>query len=141
MVQWSLDYSVGYLVAVLPLKVRSHLVLFDRYATDILVDPLRYRYGGPRWLATAMAHAAVRPDVCLILDTPPDSLACRKAEVSDAERVRQATAYRRLSRVLPHAHLLDAGQSERDVARDASRLLARYLSARLHRDLRCIVRP
>ena len=45
------DYTVGWWIMVRPLLVRSTLVVFDRYYHDLLVNPLRYRYGGPMWLA------------------------------------------------------------------------------------------
>jgi thymidylate kinase len=38
-----LDYSLGYWVVIRPLLTRSHLVIFDRYYDDVLIDPTRYR--------------------------------------------------------------------------------------------------
>src|ERR1700730_3967870 len=62
------DYALGYLTKVRSKLIRSDLVIFDRYYDDILIDPVRYRYGGPRWLIRFARHIIPRPDITLILD-------------------------------------------------------------------------
>jgi hypothetical protein len=42
------DWWLGYLADIRPALARSTLVVCDRAYHDILVDPLRYRYGGTR---------------------------------------------------------------------------------------------
>jgi thymidylate kinase len=60
---------------------RSGVVLFDRYHGDLLVDPIRYRYGGPMWLARLAGRLMPQPDLVIFLDAPPDVLLSRKQEV------------------------------------------------------------
>lgn len=57
------------------------VVLFDRYHADLLVDPRRYRYGGPMWLARLASRLMPQPDVVVFLDAEPDVLLARKQEV------------------------------------------------------------
>ena len=45
---------------------RADLVVYDRYYHDVLVDPRRYRYDGPRWLAR-LAGRLVPPKSTLSL--------------------------------------------------------------------------
>jgi thymidylate kinase len=60
----------------------SGVVLFDRYHADLLVDPRRYRYGGPIWLACLASRMMPQPDLVIFLDAEPDVLLSRKQEVS-----------------------------------------------------------
>lgn len=71
------------------------LLIYDRYFHDLIVDPARYRYGGPRWLARAASALSVRPDLLVVLDAPTAVLRKRKREVPARETERQRAAYRR----------------------------------------------
>ena len=77
-----LDYGLGYLFKVRPRLVRSTVVLFDRYYDDLLVDPRRYRYGGPMKFARLARIFLPKPDLVLILDVNEEVLLARKREVS-----------------------------------------------------------
>jgi thymidylate kinase len=88
------DYAIGYWLRVRPLLVRSTLVLFDRYYPDLLIDPRRFRYKGPRWLARLVGALIPMPDLLIILDAPAEVLRARKQEVSAEETARQVEAYR-----------------------------------------------
>lgn len=63
-----LDYTIGYIISVHWKKTFSTLVLFDRYFHDILIDPLRFRYSGPCWLATILVRAIPKPDAIVLLN-------------------------------------------------------------------------
>jgi hypothetical protein len=60
---------------------RHGFVLFDRYHGDLLVDPKRYRYGGPLWLARLASRWMPQPDLVIFLDAEPNVLLSRKQEV------------------------------------------------------------
>jgi adenylate kinase len=79
------------------LTVKSNLVVFDRYFQDILVDPLRYRYGGPKWLSKLLSRFVPKPNLVIILEADPDIISRRKPEVSTDETRRQSAEYRELS--------------------------------------------
>jgi thymidylate kinase len=132
-----LDYALGYLFKVRPRLVRSTLVLFDRYYDDLLVDPRRYRYGGPSGLARLARNVIPQPDLFLIVDVPEEALLTRKQEVSPEEVCRQREAYRTLAMQLPNAVLLDGSLAPAEVARHGSEVIVEYLQARylkrLHR--------
>jgi thymidylate kinase len=88
------DYVFGYWLRVRPLVAQSKLVVFDRYYHDLPIDSLRFRYGGPHWLARWIARLIPLPDLMLILDAPAAVLQARKQEVSAEESARQSAAYR-----------------------------------------------
>jgi thymidylate kinase len=72
---------------------RGGVVLFDRYHADLLVDPRRYRYGGPMSLARLASFLMPRPDLVIYLDAPAEVLLARKQEVPLEALERGRAAY------------------------------------------------
>lgn len=91
-----LDHWVGYIFKVRPALGRSNFVIFDRYFHDVLVDPRRYRYGGPVWYAKFLAKAIPEPDLVILLDADEFSIAARKCELPLLEIKTQLQKYRKL---------------------------------------------
>lgn len=121
-----LDAWVGHALYVSPLKRRSSLVIFDRYAQDMLADPLRYRLSTPRWLNAALLRPIPLPDLWLILDAPAPVLLGRKGEVSESECAAQLAGYRHLLQELPHAVGIDTAQPpQASIAAACEAVLAR----------------
>ena len=133
---WSVIYAWYGLKRVYTAKVRSALIVYDRYYHDILVDPARYRYGGPMWLAQIVGSIIPKPDMWVVLDASPDVLHERKREVSWEETVRQCTAYRDLARQLPNAVMVDASQSLEEVVSDVVRATVARLADRMNKRMR-----
>ena len=125
-----LDYTLGYWLRVRPALVRSTLVLFDRYYDDLLIDPKRYRYGGPMWAARWLRRLIPRPEVFLVLDVPVENLLERKREVEPEELQRQVEAYRRFALNTPNALLLDGSRPPEEVLRQARDVLVDLLHER-----------
>ena len=82
---------VGYIFKVRPALGRANFVIFDRYFHDVLVDPRRYRYGGPLWYAKFLAGMVPEPNVVILLDADEHSIAARKCEVPLLE-IKKSTA-------------------------------------------------
>lgn len=133
-------YWVGFLAIGLPKKLRSTLILFDRYFHDLLADPLRYRYGGPMWLASMFARLMPTPDIFIILDAQAPVLQSRKSEVPAAESGRQRQAYLYLAKQLPNAHVIDASQPMEQVARDTTAIVLNHMAERTRQRLRTAFR-
>lgn len=125
------DYWIGYAFKVRPQLVRSTLVVFDRYYHDLLVDPQRYRYGGPKWYARALARILPKPNLWILLDAPPNVLQSRKQEVTFAESARQRDGYLDLVKHLPNAVVIDASQSIEQVAARVSAVVVSRLQERM----------
>lgn len=124
------DYGLGYLIKVWPKLIRSDLLIFDRYYDDILVDPTRYRYGGPRWLIKFARLIIPKPDIILILDAPEDQLLARKTELPREELQRQRLAYRQLAAEASNTIMLDASRPASEVLRQATESCLRHLHSR-----------
>ncbi len=106
-----LDYTIGYVFKVLPLRRRNTLILFDRWIDDWLVDPARYRLApNSRYVAWLVAHAP-RPDVVLVTTAPQRVVRERKQEVSARETLRQLTAYEEYALATDNAFIIDTSWS------------------------------
>ena len=89
---------------------KEGLVLFDRFHGDLLVDPRRYRYGAPLWLAAFATRFMPQPDLILFLDAPADVLLARKQEVSREALEISRQRYLELQHGNPRFVIIDASQ-------------------------------
>jgi thymidylate kinase len=89
---------------------KAELLLCDRYYHDLLVDPIRYRYGGPMSIARLIGTLMPRPRLWVLLDAPTEILQARKQEVQAEESARQRQAYLSLVRKQRNYVIVDASQ-------------------------------
>lgn len=88
-----LDYTIGYWLLVRPALSKSPaIVLFDRYAYDILLDPKRLRINLPQWVLRIFVSMVPKPDLTICLYGDPEVLASRKNELPVSEVERQVNA-------------------------------------------------
>lgn len=123
----TLDWWIGYWTWIVRERAKLGLVMFDRHLLDLLVDPIRYRYGGPSWLARAACHLVPRPDIIVVLDAPAMVVRARKQEVTRAESERQSLAYRRLAAEVTGAHLVDATVAPEEVLEGVTTIVRQYM--------------
>jgi thymidylate kinase len=129
-----LDYWVGFAFVLRPFLVRSGLVIFDRYYHDLLIDPLRYRYGGPLWLAKFLGRLIPPPDLLfLVLDAEDRVILSRKQEVPPEELRRQREAYQQFSLGAKRATLVKTDRGIEPTVEEASRFIVEFLSQRFQR--------
>jgi thymidylate kinase len=127
------DYWVGYWTKVRPLVGRTGLVVFDRYFDDVLVDPVRYRYGGPRWWLRLLRGLTPRPDLMFILDAPEEVVLARKQECAP-ERMRVLRSrYLALADGAGRTRVIAASEPPEAVVRQTMQSIASVLHARLER--------
>ncbi len=85
-----LDYWLGYWLKIRPRIAKlPTIVIFDRYAYDMALDPLRFRINLPDRLILLLTKMAPRPDRVICLYGDPQTLASRKNELPLAEVSRQ----------------------------------------------------
>lgn len=128
-----LDYWLGYCFVIRPLLARSGLVVFDRYFHDRLVDPKRYRCGGPMWLARAISSIVPEPDLVLVLDAPEHLIHARKQELPLGEVKRQRRLYVKVAQEFSRGVVLDASQPVQEVCEETNRKITRFLEGRFQR--------
>jgi thymidylate kinase len=120
---------LGHALRVWPAKVRSTLVLFDRHYHDLRVDPRRYRYGGPMWLARLVGRLIPKPDIFVLLDLPAEVAHARKPEVELAEAHRLRQRYLELARELG-ANVVDASRPLDEVVREVEEIILAHMERR-----------
>lgn len=125
-----MDYMFGYWLKIRPLKVRSQLVIFDRYYHDILLDPIRYRYGAPLWIAKLVGQFLPKPDLFLVLDASAEIIQTRKQEVSLSETKRQYNAYLTFAKNRKNCAVINAERSIKETSSDANRIILDHMGNR-----------
>jgi thymidylate kinase len=129
------DYFFGWWLIVWPKRVRSKLIVFDRYYYDMVVDPKRCRYGGPMWLVKQIGKFIVKPDMVIYLDVPPEILQERKKDVTFEESKRQREEYRKLMTGLNNSVVIDGTQPLDGVVADVNKAVLDFMTRRMEKRL------
>jgi len=132
---WLVYYIFGYFFTIHVALARSTLVLHDRHFVDALVDPRRYRYGGPLSLLRLIWRAVPKPDVVILLDAAPEAVQSRKREVPFEETDRQRTAYLSLVKTMRNGCVIDATRPLGQVVGDVNDLILRHMRTRIEHRL------
>jgi thymidylate kinase len=107
---------------------KNVLLICDRYYHDLLVDPKRYRYGGPQWAAKLVGKLIPQPRLWVLLDAPTEVLRARKQEVPLEETTRQHQAYLAFVRNQRNHAIVDASQPLDKVIADAEHAITGAMS-------------
>jgi hypothetical protein len=125
------DYWVAYPTLMWSLLSRRSLITIDRDLHDILVDQVRYRYGGPVWfLRIAVALTPWPNPVYLILDAEESVILNRKNEVAPGELRRQRKAYAELAAKLPNSSVIRTDRSVEATISAIAKTLLTYMANR-----------
>lgn len=127
------DAWLGFFFFIVPGRVRSTWVVYDRWLVDVLVDPKRYRLRLPGWVLRGFVRLLPQPDLVFVLDAPTEVLQARKQEVPPEETERQRHAYRSLADSLSCAHLISVDRPVEAAVADVRRQVADFLEQRLRR--------
>ena len=106
-VAWLAEEWIGQFIGRRQITLR----VSDRFFHDLLVDPIRYRYGAPMWLARLVGSLMPAPDLWLLLDAPAEVVRARKKEVSEEETARQLDAHRSFIKTRKSYAIIDASQT------------------------------
>jgi thymidylate kinase len=129
-----LDYWLGFAFVLRPFLVRSGLIVFDRYYHDLLIDPIRYRYGGPMWLAKFLGRFIPPPDLLfLVLDAGDEVILSRKREVPPEELRRQREGYRQFRLGAKRATLVNTDRGIEPTLGEAIQFIVEFLTQRFQR--------
>lgn len=127
-----LDFTSGYVMAIRGALSRSALVIFDRFYHDLLIDPKRYRFGGPIWMVRALARIVPPRDLFfVVLDADEQTILGRKQQLPPEEIRRQRGAYRAFAGQAPASVLVSTENSIEHCRAEALGCIFEYLSSRL----------
>lgn len=125
---------MGYVVKVRPQLAQGKLILFDRYFSDCLVDPKRYRLPAScLGMAELVARLLPKPDLSVVLDAPATVLQQRKCEVTPAESERQRKDYLMRLASEPNVVVVEAARPLVDVVEDVQNCMIEFHLTRLPR--------
>ena len=113
------DHALGWIVRVRPHIRRGGWVLIERGWWDLVVDPARYRLSGGRG-AALFARFLPGREVTIVLTAPPEVVRNRKAELPEAELVRQQRTWEERAANDTSVLLVDAGRPLHEVVSDVS---------------------
>lgn len=118
------DWWIGFFAHARHARATRAVWVSDRYYDDLLVDPRRYRYGGPLAWARWIFRCLPRPDRVIVLTGEAEQIHARKQEVTLDELKRQLGAYRDLAtRLGPRAVAVDACQPPEQVIEDVWKIV------------------
>ena len=81
------------LECIMNVKPKKQLIIFDRYAHDILIDPIRYNFNLSKKITKKILNYFPEPDLWIILNAGSYTAYNRKKEISLKETVRQSREY------------------------------------------------
>jgi thymidylate kinase len=125
-----LEFLLGSHLRMRPIAFRGGLVLIDRYYYDFFVDQRRYRLQVPQFLVQLGYVFLKKPDLVLLLDAPGEVLQSRKKEVPLAETERQRRAYRAVVEGFCNGRIINAAQSQEQVAADIRKVILDFMAKR-----------
>ena len=88
LLSWLVSYKVFFLQS-----KKKKIYIFDRYAHDILIDPLRYRHNLSKNLTRSILNFFPEPDLWIFLKPSLKTIKSRKRELSDIELKHQIKKY------------------------------------------------
>ena len=88
LLSWLISYKIFFF-----LKQNKNIFFFDRYAHDILIDPLRYKLSLPRSLTKIILSFFPKPDLWIFLNPSLKIIESRKSELTKNELKRQINDY------------------------------------------------
>ena len=123
------QYNLGWLRNIIPLKIKSSLVIFDRYFDDLIADNKRYRYGGGNLIAKFFRVFIKKPSLYFILVTDAKTIYNRKQEVAFTELENQIIKYRSLVDNQRYFEI-DVKESPNTIVKNVSRILMQKMNER-----------
>jgi thymidylate kinase len=88
LLSWLISYKIFFLK-----NKNQKIYIFDRYAHDILIDPLRYKHNLSKGLTKMFLSFFPKPDLWIFLKPSIKTIKSRKYELSNNELTRQNKEY------------------------------------------------
>lgn len=123
------QYNLGWIKNIIPLKIKSSLIIFDRYFDDLIADNKRYRYGGQNYMAKFFRLFIKKPSLYFVLVTDAKTIYKRKQEVAFSELESQIFKYKSL--VDNHRYFeINVSESPSLIVKNVSKILMKKMNER-----------
>ena len=104
---WLIIYQIFFLVR---LRKKNQLIIFDRYAHDLQIDKIRYRFSLSDKLTKFILSLFPEPHLWIVLKAPIKLIEKRKKELSIKELKRQMKLYINFSKNRKNSLLLNTSK-------------------------------
>ena len=126
------QYILGYLFKIQVQKIKSTLIIFDRYYYDIIVDPKRFRMKIPGGVIRFFLHFIPKPDLIFYLQTDAEIALSRKNELTIEEINRQNNEFMSLQSLLKERfYVIDNNNDVDSAVNDITTIIFEFLEKRL----------
>lgn len=112
-----LDFIIGADILISMRRIKSTVIVAERYYYDYFVHPARYAFKLPGWIFKLGFIFVRKPDLLILLDNDPDVIWSRKKELTKAEIERQIIAYREQVKKHKHGLFIKTDNSPEEVSR------------------------
>jgi len=85
---WFMSYKIFFFV-----NKKKKIFIFDRYAHDVIIDPIRYKHNLPYNITNFLLNIFPKPDLWIYLKPSVKTLKSRKFELSEQELKSQIKKY------------------------------------------------
>lgn len=123
------QYNKGWFTNISKLRIKSSLIIFDRYFDDLIVDNKRYRYGGSKNIAKLARLFIPKPDIYFILTADADIIYERKQEVSFEELQRQILEYKSLADNKRYFNI-DVNRTPEEIVKEITNIIMEKMNER-----------
>ena len=123
------QYNFGWIRNIIPLKIKSSLIIFDRYFDDLIADNKRYRYGGGNGIAKFFRFFIKKPSLYFVLVTDAKTIYKRKQEVAFSELENQIFKYKSLADNQRYFEI-DVSESPSEIVKNVYRILMNKMNER-----------
>jgi thymidylate kinase len=107
--KWFFIYHIFF---IMNLNKKNQLIIFDRYAHDLLIDKIRYRFNLPKKLTKLILNLFPKPHLWIVLKAPIKVIEKRKKELSTKELKRQMNEYINFSKKKKNVIILDTNNKK-----------------------------
>ena len=105
---WLFMYRIFFLIKS---RKENQLIIFDRYAHDLLIDKTRYRFNLSDKTTKFILSLFPEPNLWIVLKAPIKLIEKRKKELSTKELKRQMKLYINFSNIKKNSLLLNTGKN------------------------------
>ena len=89
----------------------GQLIIFDRYAHDLMIDPIRYKFNLPKGITNFILNLFPNPSLWIVLNTPIKVLEKRKKELPTKELKKQIRSYLNFAKRRKNSIVVNTNQS------------------------------
>ena len=128
----TISWVVKYYIKIRPILQSGTLIIGDHfYFLITLLDPLKARLSGPKFIRSFFYHIVPKPDYYLYLDAPLDVVFSRKQETTREELEQLINRHQKFLLNTPNSVSVDANRPVKEIVADISQKIDQIIDTSL----------